>query len=644
MGLFVVFACGCAPASLDSGGSQEDSEGWRFYGGDAGGTRYSSLAQIDRSNVSRLREAWRYQTGDASHDDGSQSSTEGCGRCHTGDSKFETTAILAGGKLYLGTPLNRAIALDPATGRELWRHDPHIDTTIDRNEGFVSRGVTFWEDAVATAESCARRIFLATVDARLIALDADSGEPCAGFGQSGTVRLDRDVGRVQLGQYGVTSPAVVTPDLVITGSSIGDNRRADLEHGTVRAFDARTGQLRWSWDPIPRDSTDPAWKEWTPKAAAITGGGNAWAPMSVDLERDLLFVPTGSAAPDFYGGERPGRNDNANSVVALQASTGKVVWHFQVVHHDLWDYDVAAQPTLARVRKDGNEIPAVVVATKMGHIFVLHRETGAPLFPVEERPVPRSTVPGEKAWPTQPFPVLPPPLHPQHLTVDDAFGVTPGELEACRSMISSLRNEGIFTPPSLEGTLEYPGYGGGINWGGVAVDRGRNLLVVNVMRLPMWVRLAPRRSADEGNQRGTPYTMSRGMLMSPSGLPCIKPPWGTIAAIDLGSGQVRWERALGSARSQTDPSAVELEGSPVLGGPMVTAGGVVFIAGTMDQHLRAFDVETGDELWKALLPAGAHATPMTYRVGGKQYVVIAAGGHTRLGTKFGDYVIAFSLP
>jgi quinoprotein glucose dehydrogenase len=240
--------------------------------------------------------------------------------------------------------------------------------------------------------------------------------------------------------------------------------------------------------------------------------------------------------------------------------------------------------------------------------------------------------------------VLPPPLHPQHLTVDDAFGVTAGELEACRSMISSLRNEGIFTPPSLEGTLEYPGYGGGINWGGVAVDRGRNLLVVNVMRLPMWIRLAPRRSADEGNQRGTPYTMSRGMLMSPSGLPCIKPPWGTIAAIDLGSGQVRWERPLGSARSQTDPSAVELEGSPVLGGPMVTAGGVVFIAGTMDQHLRAFDVETGDELWKALLPAGAHATPMTYRAGGKQYVVIAAGGHTRLGTKFGDYVIAFSLP
>jgi quinoprotein glucose dehydrogenase len=643
-------ACGDDARDAEESGGTAVMEDWAHYGGDAGGTRYSNLSQIDRSNVGRLREAWSYRTGDASHDDGSQvaqsgaAPTEGCGRCHTGDSKFETTPILARGRLYLGTPLNRAIALDPVTGSELWRFDPRIATNIERNEGLVSRGVTWWDGIAADSTRCASRVFLATVDARLIALDARDGSPCADFGDNGTVHLDRDVGRVDNGQYGVTSPPVVTRDLVITGSSIGDNRRADLEHGTVRAYDARTGELRWRWDPIPRDSTDPAWKEWSAQSAATTGGANAWAPMSVDLERGLVFVPTGSAAPDFYGGERPGRNDYANSVVALEAATGRVVWHFQVVHHDIWDYDVASQPTLVSLTRDGVQTPAVAVATKMGHIFVLHRETGAPLLPVEERPVPASTVPGEQAWPTQPFPVLPAPLHPVRISEQDAFGVTAEEREACRSQIASLRNDGIFTPPSLEGALEYPGFGGGINWGGVAIEPERQLLITNVMRLPTWVRLAARTSPASGNQLGTPYTMTRGPLVSPRGVPCIQPPWGTIAAIDLASGQVRWERPLGFVPGDRIGSSKDIEGSLNVGGPLVTAGGLIFIAGTMDQQLRALDVETGEELWSARLPAGAHATPMTYNMGGRQFIVIAAGGHARLGTGFGDFVIAFALP
>jgi len=644
--VLLALACAADPSRGPVESNTVEAEAWAHYGGDAGGTRYSKLSHIDRSNAPALREAWRYQTGDASHDDGSQSGTagtEGCGRCHTGESKFETTPILARGRLYLGTPLNRAIALDPTTGRELWRFDPRIATNIERNEGFVSRGVTYWEGESSVAR-CTGRIFLATVDARLIALDAEDGTPCADFGESGTIRLDRDVGRVETGQYGVTSPPVVFGDLVITGSSIGDNRRADLEHGTVRAWDARTGELRWRWDPIPRDSTDPMWKEWSPRAASTTGGANAWAPMSVDEARGLVFVPTGSAAPDFYGGERPGRNDYANSVVALEAATGKVAWHFQTVHHDLWDYDVAAQPSLVMLRREGRQIPAVVIATKTGHLFVLHRETGAPLHPVEERPVPPSTVPGERAWPTQPFPVLPPPLHPLRAAEQDAFGVTAEEREACRSQIAALRNDGIYTPPSLEGTLEYPGFGGGINWGGLAYDPERQLIIANVMRLATWVRLAPRSSPTSGNQRGTPYTMTRGPLVSPRGVPCIQPPWGTIAAVDPAAGRIAWERPLGFVPADRIGSGADIEGSLNAGGPLVTAGGLIFIAATMDQRLRALDVETGAELWSAALPAGGHATPMTYSVGGRQFVVIVAGGHTRLGTAFGDYVIAFALP
>jgi quinoprotein glucose dehydrogenase len=321
-----------------------------------------------------------------------------------------------------------------------------------------------------------------------------------------------------------------------------------------------------------------------------------------------------------------------------------VVWHFQVVHHDLWDYDVAAQPSLITVPRNGRDVAAVAVATKTGMLFVLDRETGEPLFPVEERPVPASTVPGEVASPTQPFTVTPAPLHPMGMTLDDVWGATPDELAACRRLAESLRNDGMFTPPSLEGTLMFPGFGGGVNWGGLAWDRGRNRIIVNVLRLPMWVRLQPHAAPGRGNQIGTPWHMTRAPLVSPNGVPCSRPPWGTLIAIDMASGDVHWERPFGRVPALADMPGSDEWGSISFGGPIVTGGGLVFIGAAQDDVLRAFDAETGEELWQGALPAGGQATPMTYEWHGRQYVVIAAGGHGMLGTTFGDHIVAFALP
>jgi quinoprotein glucose dehydrogenase len=619
--------------------------GWGSYGGDPGGARHSALTQITRENVSHLGVAWTYRTGDATHDTHNEGPKEGCGRCHTGASKFEATPILADGRLYLSTPLNRVIALDPESGRELWRHDPKIRLDLERNEGFVSRGVAFWKDAAARrSAACGSRIFFGTVDARLLSLDAGTGRPCPEFGEGGTVRLDRNVGRVQEGQYGVTSPPAVLGDVIVVGSAIGDNRRVDMEHGTVRAFDARSGRQLWSFDPIPRTATDPAYGEWSAKAAERTGAGNAWAPLSVDTVLGLVFVPTGSAAPDFFGGERPGDNSYTSSVVALEGKTGRVRWHFQVVHHDLWDFDVGSQPSLITVPRNGRQVPAVAVATKMGHLFILDRATGVPLFPVEERPVPASDVEGEVTAPTQPFPLLPKPLFGTELRREEIWGVSPEEREACLTQFDRMRHGPLYTPPSLEGTVMFPGYSGGTTWGGVSWSPEKNLLVTNLIRIPLWVRLERRDPGDSsGNQIGTPYRMSRGMLASPKGLPCSRPPWGTLVAIDLATGEQRWQVPLGRVPELAKVPGSEAWGSPNMGGSITTATGLVFIAAAMDDVLRAVDLETGRELWQGALPAGGQATPMTYEAGGQQYVVIAAGGHGNLGTTFGDYLVAFRL-
>ncbi len=620
---------------------------WPCYGRDCGGSRYSSLEQINRANVTQLKIAWIYRTGEA--EDHSEARKKAA---------FEATPIFVDGTLYFSTPFDRVIALDPATGAARWTYDPKVDTSRHYSE-VTSRGVSTWLDSkAARAATPQRRIFVATIDARLIALDAADGKPCLDFGNNCQVDLTRGVRLVNREDYQVTSPPAVIGDLVIVGPAIGDNRGVKLERGMVRAFDARNGKLQWTWDPIPRAPKDPARKTWQGDSADQTGAANAWSIISVDPKRGLVFVPTSSPSPDFYGGKRTGDNLYADSLVALRATTGKVVWHFQAIHHDLWDYDLPAQPLLFTLKRGGQEIPAVALGTKVGHLFVLHRDTGQPLFPVEERPVPRSSVPGEVASPTQPFPVAPPALAPQKFTAEGAWGPTPEDLAWSRQRLQGLRSEGPFTPPSLEGSILFPGNVGGMNWGGLSCDPERGLLIASVNSIATMVKLIPRqqfqnqRAARDGDrikgeigiQKGTPYVMQREFLLSPSGAPCNPPPWGSLVAVDLAMGTLRWQVPLGAMPNLSKFPDYQTWGSPNLGGSIVTGGGLIFIGAAMDHFLRAFDIETGKELWQAELPASAQATPMTYRFGGKQYVVIAAGGHGKLGTKMGDHVVAFALP
>jgi len=651
-------------------------EGWPAYGGDAGGQRYSAAAQVTPENVSSLKVAWVYHTGALRTQRPSRT-----------EAAFEATPVLDGRTLYLTTPFDEVLAVDATSGTERWRFDPHVPENFLAGV-YTSRGVALWQDSHDGAAS-GRRVFVATLDGRLIALETGTGRLCADFGEGGSVDLKKNLPTQTsepYQEYGVTSPPTVIGDVVVVGSAVADGQEVDVEPGVVRGFDARSGRLLWNWDPMP----------WATHQKVRTGGGNTWSIISADPEHHLVFLPTGSPSPDFYGGLRPGDDRDADSVVALDANTGKKVWSFQVVHHNLWDYDVAAQPLLFDYQK---RVPAIAIGTKMGMIFVLNRLTGQPIFPVEERPVPQSDVPGEVTSPTQPFSSLPP-LSPLSFTKDDLPGHTVADTATCMARLSALRNEGIYTPPSLKGSLLYPGSLGGVNWGSLAFDPETGILYVNSNHHAFRTRLVPRwrfqtdqvlrswenwiyasasllvlllvvrRSWKPGwlggvfvvllagygafvairpgevqhfgtetaPQRKAPFAVERAPLTDEHGLPCTPMPWGKVAALDLNTGREAWERPLGTMVNGAET------GSLNLGGPMVTRGGLVFAAAVREPVLRAFNKRTGAIVWTGQLPVPAQSTPMSYEVGGRQYVVVAAGGHGGFGTKQGDSLVAFALP
>lgn len=643
-GACLATACEPAPPPPTRG----DAVGWPTSSGGESGTRYSALDEITPANVDRLERVWEFHTGDQV--------PENIGhRNHS----FQATPILVHDSLVLCTPRSRVIALDAETGRERWRFDPEVDLELGHHN-YSCRGVAHWRDATAALGSaCAERIYVATADSRLVALDAAHGTPCEGFGSGGEVAFWRGVVPPERrSEVGHSSPPVIVNDVVVVGSSVAESRRTDMPSGRVQAFDARSGAPRWSFDPVPRDPADPARRTWQDDSADTTGAANVWSLGSVDAARDLVFLPSSSPSPDWYGGRRRGENRRADSVLALRGASGELVWSFQAVRHDLWDYDLASQPVLIDFPTPEGPVPAVAQATKMGHLFFLNRETGEPLVPVEERAVPQTDVPGEWTSPTQPFPSWPPPLAPQRLRPDDAWGLSVWDRGRCRETLAALRNEGLFTPPSLRGSVAFPGNAGGSNWGSVAYDPARKLLFANTSRVGNWVRLAPRGSPEAQPPRntpgylftaamqGTPYVAHIGILLSPLGIPCNAPPWGTLAALDLGRREPRWESVLGTTRDLAPVPIALPWGTPNMGGPLATAGGVVFVGAALDDYLRAFDSETGAELWRGRLPAGGQATPMTFRAhpGGRQLVVIAAGGHQQMRSRRGDSLVAFGLP
>jgi quinoprotein glucose dehydrogenase len=599
---------------------------WVTYRGADDGSQYSDIDQITAANVPQLRLVWTHHSGDiGSVRDGSASA-------------YEATPIFANATLYFCNPIGRVFALDPRDGRERWSANVHALTGIkDKRE--ICRGVTYWEDESARHTPCAKRLFLGDVYGRLYALDAETGKLCAEFGGRGFVELN-SLANLGRGTIYLTSPPARYRELLIVGSAIDDNERTNAPHGIVRAIDARTGQVRWSFDPIPSELRDE------------TGAANVWTGITVDVEHGIAYLPTSSPSADSFGGTRAREIPFANALVALDAMTGKVLWHFQTVHHDLFDYDLPTQPILFDLRRGSDIIPAVLQVTKAGFIFLLNRISGEALFPIEERAVPVSDVPGETASRTQPFPFIPEPATRQRITRADLFGMTWFDRAACQAAFDGLRYEGIFTPPSLRGSLEFPSAAGGANWGSAALDPEHQILIIRTQNIASIVQLT---RADDGQDRnslssasdrplwGTPFVQNNRYFVSPLGIPCTPPPWGQLTAVDIRTGRTLWRSTLGQFRKGF-LRLPKLWGSPGAGGPMITAGGLVFVGATLDPKLRAFDLANGRLVWEVTLPAPAVTVPMSYWIEDRQFVVVAAGGSAFAGTDLADAVVAYALP
>lgn len=657
IGISGVSVSATIPGQVDETVSSDE---WRFYGRTPRGDRFSPLTQITRQNVSQLRLVWQTHTGDT------MQSGENVGGTDAGhEFNFENTPIKVGDSLYVCTGHSWVEALDAATGRIKWKFDPQADTSPDVY--LACRGVSYYEAPAGSSTPCPRRIIAPVLDARLMALNADTGKPCEDFGIHGFVSLTQYLGHVPAGFHFVTSPPLVLKNRVILGGWVYDNQAEDEPSGAVRAFDPMSGSLVWAWDlgrPAAQQVVHPS-----PDQQLTRGTPNAWGVYTADPTLNMVYLPLGNATPDYYGGNRrPFDDEYASSVVALDITSGEPRWHFQTVHHDLWDFDVPVGPTLLDLPDGhGGSTPALVQSTKRGEFFMLDRRTGAPITAVKERPVPRDGLPGDHIAPTQPYSTGLPSLTPPNLTEASLWGATAFDQLACRIQFRSAAYEGQFTPPHLGTTIVYPAFDGVVDWNGASIDPQRKLLISIANYIPFMITQVKRDSVPpnkvppwdgRGNEPkiapgfapeyGTPYIGMVRPWLNPLRVPCNSPPWGTITAIDLLDHRIVWQHPIGTTRDSgffgTHNNLPMPTGIFNIGGEMITAGGLIFFGATADDYLRAADELTGAVLWKARLPAGGQANPMSYSVNGKQYVVIAAGGHSGLGTRSGDSLMAYALP
>ena len=635
--------------------SYSATDDWTSYGKGSGGGHFSKADEITPENVRKLERVWVHRSGD--YKGGANSAGVKGGEYQT---SFQATPLLVDDTLFYCTSFNRVFALDPETGKEKWVFDPKLKK--DGRAILACRGLSSWKDKTKSSfEKCHHRIMGVTIDAELFSIDGKSGELCNDFGDNGRVNLREGLGDHPALYYWSTSPPAIINEKIVVGGSVIDNLSTDIPGGVVRAFDIRSGELSWYWDPIPQEEATIMDENGNPLYRR--GTANVWSIISADPDLNMVYLPTGNASPDYYGGHREGLEEYSSSIVALNADTGELIWSFQTVHHDIWDYDVPSQPTFYEFERNGKVIKALAQTTKTGLTFLLNRETGEPIFPIEEKEVPQGAIEGDYVSKTQPFPSKPAPLNPIYFDPEKAFGFTFWDRGHCKRTAKKLRNEGLFTPPSLQGSIHYPSAVGGNNWGGPAVDPERNIMVVNTNNMASLIVMIPRedctkpleelsvnknqvRYTNIETNEGAPYCNLRSMgFFSPLGVPCTEPPWGTLTAIDLNNGEHLWNVPLGTSKDLAPFPFWWIKGAPNIGGPTVTASGVTFIGATSDHYLRAFNTETGEEIAKFRLPTGAHATPMTYtNKEGKQFVVIAAGGHWAIGTPASDHLIAFALP